>query len=231
MQSRSWFFPPRILQNGKASCAFAALDTASPSWSHQGFFWVRGREVKGENGKVGPPGGGMWRCQSGLATLATKVPVIVLDDHPDNCPAMFRCKHKVAKEVPDNCLYDEHGGCGAHVLHNIIFKSTGEQEIVGNCHAVQFVLAISGRRNELLKCLKQVLEEELVVHPGPPPARYAQYTRNVVESTLLRREKHVRARLGDADPGSKGATLREVSGPLCQVCNGDITKDVCGREI
>ena len=139
---------------------------------------------------------------------------------------MIRCKHAVAARLVGNVLYDEHSGCAAHVLHNIIFKATGEQDIVGNCHAVQFVLSIAGRRNELLAGLKEIIKNELVIHEGPPPERYAEYARKVVDSSLLRKEKQVRARLGKTDPGHRGATLREMSEPLCKYCNGDLSKEI-----
>ena len=60
--------------------------------------------------------------------------MLIVDDTPDNCPAMKRMKNKVAADfLPEGrILYEEKDGCQVHWLHLYITQSLGEKDVTGH---------------------------------------------------------------------------------------------------
>ena len=122
-QQQRFIRAPVFVSRTNGSTLFEAIDFADASWSH-----------------------------SKILELATRTDaLVVVSDVPDNCRAVRRCKTKVADLFADipNILYDEFAGCACHKLHNIMTRTVGEEAVVGNVHAVSYVLGVAQRRNQL----------------------------------------------------------------------------------
>ena len=155
-----------------------------------------------------------WNAQGLCKLAAQSVDTAVLDDVPDHCRAVMKAKRKVAQQLPANILYDEQSGCICHTLHNLTAKCTGENTLVGNCHAVHYVESVTSHRNQLLHAAKALLTKELVIIPKQPRDRYAKYTQVCMNNTLLRTEHVVRGRLNDLrPPGKPSPRLQETRNP------------------
>lgn len=200
---RDYWFPPRILENGKGSTINSAVEQAS-------FF----------------------SSVAAVKELAAVTDTVIVTEVPDNCPAEFRHKHQVAEELEpyQNVCYDEAAGCIAHTLHNSEVKVTGEVNFIGHLHAYQYVTAISGRVQELLHGLRVLIEKEMVTIPGAPPPEEASYVDTVLDHSLLRMEKQIRGRLNDMDPNHhearRGATFRDRAVSVRCMCNGRLRGEI-----
>ncbi len=87
-----------------------------------------------------------------IKKMARESDVFVLDELPDGCKPSKREKSSLVHtfEDDDRVLIDEHYTCCVHTLHNRVTKAIDEKGFVGHLHAVQSVLNIQGRRNQLL---------------------------------------------------------------------------------
>jgi len=130
--------------------------------------------------------------------LSQWVDVAIIEDCPDNCPAMLKLKRHASHELDSypTILYNEGAGCQVHKLHKYIVAPLGEDKIVGHCHAVQFVLGITARRNALLSALFKLVDYEYQKHDGPPPASYGPQWDALLDMTLIRIQKLIWARSG-----------------------------------
>lgn len=86
------------------------------------------------------------------------------------------------------------------------FSPSGAQErqqserSLGDIHAIQHVLGVSGRRNLLQESCRRIIDQELNVIVGDPLEVNTSHSRWVAEHTLLRVIDHLRAGVGsDAD--------------------------------
>ena len=125
--------------------------------------------------------------------------MVLVNDCPDNCRANLRFKRRMLDEVGSNVFYDELSGCVAHKLHTYSTKSLREEQLVGHIHAAQTILGISSRQKHLEDVFAKMVEAELEVIPGDPPAEYAPMLDMVLENTILRARNIVRARSGETE--------------------------------
>lgn len=95
---------PSFVQNGKASCLYGATEAMSPALS-----------------------------DAKMSALAGCVPLGLVQDQPDACPANARKKRESFEHMPSNILGVD-GNCGCHQGHRIVESS--EKEVIGNLHAV-----------------------------------------------------------------------------------------------
>ena len=202
--SQTFIQPPCVLERTTGSCSLSAVNAGAPSFS-----------------------------TDAIIELAKEVEAIILDDCPDGCKANLRLKLFVGKQLPANVLYNESSFCCVHRLHNIITKAMCESALVGHIHACHFVMNIHQRREKLHSGLRQLVGSELVVFHCEPPAEYKAHTKAVIDATILRRMKLVRARAIAQEGDEEGEVLRltrtyeafvaAVPG-LMAMFNGDIRK-------
>ena len=152
--------------------------------------------------------------------------MLLVNDCPDNCRANFRFNKRMLEEVGPNVYYDELSGCVAHKLHIYSSKPIGEEKLVGHVHAAQTVLGITGRQKHLEDAFAKMVEDELEVIPGDPPAEHAALLDSVLEHTMLRARDIVRARSGDTEPERHVVIAASIK-PLRRVCNVDIRRRRC----
>ena len=122
--------------------------------------------------------------------------LIILDDVADMSKANGLLRKKVMSVLRDliNVLYFPSSYCCAHILHRLITAMFGEDAVVGHVHACQHVLGIMGRREMLLKSLLAIIDRDLIVKHGEPPAELKEHFEAVLAQTLLRRIALIRAR-------------------------------------
>jgi len=191
--------PPQILENGRASTIYSAVEAASQATS-----------------------------VASLKKASKDVAVVIVSDCPDNCSANKRLKKATAEAFSEcpNVFYDELAGCLVHILVGLSFGSTGEKDLIGHAHAVMFCFGVHSKRQQLLVGLREFLEEKLEVIPGPPPEHFRAHTEQVLQQTMLREEKAVRARIEQTElegmQSSRGATKRAMAPALQSMINGDI---------
>ena len=152
--------------------------------------------------------------------------MVLVNDCPDNCRANLRFKRRMLDEVGSNVFYDELSGCVAHKLHTYSTKSLREEQLVGHIHAAQTILGISSRQKHLEDVFAKMVEAELEVIPGDPPAEYAPMLDMVLENTILRARNIVRARSGETE-AEHHVILQERVKLLRRFCNGNIMRRRC----
>jgi hypothetical protein len=85
------------------------------------------------------------------------------------------------------------GVCVAHKIHLIVSSNTKEADLVGNLHALEFVYRVQGRRAQLWTALKSIIDDELLLLPGPPSAAHVRQSRSMAEHCILRFEEQIRS--------------------------------------
>lgn len=161
-QRQKFIQAPCFVSRTNASTLYEAVDVADASWSH-----------------------------AKLIALADLVGLLIVSDVPDNCGAVKRMKKKIAQLFKDcpKLLYDEFAGCACHKLHNIIVKVSGEATMIGDIHAVAYVLSIAMRRNQLWKAAFELVHDELLVFDGVEPnPEQVGFNKDLIENLLLRSE-------------------------------------------
>ena len=121
-------------------------------------------------------------------------------------------------------LYLGHDGCAAHLLNNIVTKTVGETLSIGNIHAVQTVLSLTSKRNQLMKAVRQMIDEELLIVYGDVPDIFQDHAQCVLQRTLLRTLEYVRGSIGNGWRLSLGSckARRVAFKQLLTFCNGDL---------
>ena len=96
-ETQEFTFPPQVVAQTDASCTFSALGKAWGPFDLSGLQTLA-KDLEEQNG------------------------VLLINDVPDNCPAMKRLKRAVSTKVSalPNILYPDGSGCEAHVAHNIL---------------------------------------------------------------------------------------------------------------
>lgn len=165
-----------------------------------------------------------------LKDLSSSCGCVILDDTPDNCPAMMRLKHAVQKRVEDtpNILYEENDGCITHWLNLYISKTLGERDFVGHVHAIQTVENVYNQRLKLHGAIAHIVNAELEIFPGAPPQEYVEHTEAIITNTITRKVALVRAHCNDQGAG-RYQTLIEAAKPVKVMANGDIRRHVCSH--
>ena len=120
---QNFLIPPHVLQNGKSSTMYSALDSMCKPLS-----------------------------VANLIEVSKVVGCAIVQDTPDNCNAMKRLKKKYSHDFADapNILYEGADGCCIHWLNNFIVNIMGEKQVVGiyMLHKVSW-LSINDGRNSL----------------------------------------------------------------------------------
>ena len=121
---RAYYVPPVVLERGNSSCTFSAVDRSV------GFF-----------------------SADVISRFAEEVGAwVIINDTPDNCRVNLRMQAFLAGLLGPRVLFSP-GGCVAHKVHRIVHHATREKDVVGNCHALQFVFSIQGRRQQIWNTL------------------------------------------------------------------------------
>ena len=76
-----------------------------------------------------------------------------------------------------------------------------EDKIVGHVHAVQMVVGVHNKKTMLQSALFRIIDEELDVQLGSPPAACVQQLNDVVANTLIRKQTVVNASVGSDETG------------------------------
>ena len=118
-----------------------------------------------------------------------------------------------------------------HKLHNAIVRESKEDKLVGHMHAIVSSWSIAARRQKLVDAFSGLVSEELEVFPGPAPQEYRQHTESVVERTLLRRIRLVRARAWDSEAKRGKALLRATQCFMSVVNGADPDPNYCTRSV
>ena len=160
--------PQAMLEKGNASCTYGGLERAELAMSVARLVdWARQ-----DAGRVA-----------------------ILNDCPDNAKSNVRAKKYTASLLPANCLFDVNSCCAVHKSHGFLTKAIGEEKVVGHVHAVQFVLNLRHHRVVLHGALRHLVERELHIIPGDPLAEDSALMDAMVEQTLQRSVRLVRARV------------------------------------
>jgi hypothetical protein len=129
---------PQLCENGGASCIFAAVDSAVPLLS-----------------------------LAHLRLLAAKMRCGIIHYVPDMCPANLRTLAALCENTPRNIFHAE-ALCAAHKIHRVITTATNEDDIIGDVHAIAFIICLPCHREQLLKALRFVVFRDLVCDLGAP---------------------------------------------------------------
>ncbi|CAK0877216.1 unnamed protein product [Prorocentrum cordatum] len=201
-EPQKFIVPPMLLADGRATTVYDAVEMAYSS-----SFDI-----------------------AGIKAMSEYAEVLIVDDVPDNCNVNKRVKAATADAFKDNptILYDLFSGCVGHKLHGICTKTVKEDKLVGHVHAVETVKRVQGRREMLLRALRELVDEELLVHPGAPPAEFVEHSRNIVNMTLRRDVDFVRSRREDHE-GKRGCTVLENIPGFLAIANGDPRCPRCSR--
>ena len=124
---------PRALQSVNASTTHAAVESGVPELT-----------------------------EDKIIELAKLIPYVGYSELPDCHPANRRKRAKTAKrfEHVANVMVMPLPGCFCHIQHRHVTLATGEQEFVGDLHAVAFSLASVSRRNAVLRALWDLLSDD-----------------------------------------------------------------------
>ena len=138
----------------------------------------------------------------------------------DSCPANARMQFFMAAKYNEwvlSCRLP----CLGHKLHGAVSRSTEEEKLIGDVHAVHFVQSIASRRRETHRGLTKLIDDELLLVPGvlPDPA-FAVRSLMILRQTVLRFEEHVRADCSGSKTGSK-EVLDQVAQDLVRFLPGD----------
>ena len=148
----------------------------------------------------------------------------------DGCPATVRYKHAAAQYCLEceRLFYNESDTCAAHTLHNICKKCCNEGGVVGHAHALAYVFSLDSRRKQLLGALRHLVNAELVVYDGAPPAEHVAHAEACVAETVLRVRNVGRAKAGSGfeDDFDMDKELVHRTRPLLAIANGDIVVPV-----
>jgi hypothetical protein len=155
--------PPMILERNNSSTSFSAVNELLPAL----------------------------RMES-LNELSQELGWASMADAPDSCRSNRRLSAFVGDQSGPRLLYSP-GGCVSHKLRNIITNTTKEKHLVGNCHALEFVLSITQRRNEILESFWKLLQDpnETDIILGDPDPAWGVINRLVLHHTMLRFEHYV----------------------------------------
>ena len=117
--------------------------------------------------------------------------------------------------------------------------------MVGNVHAVFTVLTVDGRRDALVRNLRELVAEELEIIDGDPPDALKRHNEALIQQTLVRADVVIKARSGrrsehppppQADQprqrhrksrGVRGQSQAGAARRLLIMVNGDTTRSRC----
>ena len=158
-------------------------------------------------------------CISKLNELSQSVRFVFVCEVPDHASANRRKIAFSATKFGPRVLFAPIG-CGAHRVHRIIAITLKEDDWVGNIFAVQLVAQVPSRYSRLVRVLRELVEEELIVVPGPPDEAWVHHAKDIVDHTLLRTRNFIRGRLdggpslfelrGDAELAARGEKLSRI---------------------
>ena len=164
-ERRDFMLSPCVMERGNASTIYSAVENAVPLLAVD--------SIKG------------W-AESGC--------VVIVDEPVDGCSANLRKRAATAADFADHAsvLYHSTATCAVYKLNRVVAKTVSEEASVGHIHAVQYILSLANRSTALMQAVRTMIEEELVIVPGEPPAGLSQHSQEVLEHTLLRTLQHVR---------------------------------------
>ena len=158
-----------------------------------------------------------------LNSLATEPVWIALNECEDNCNTNVRLWAWMELCLNARVLFVA-VGCLGHKLHTNVTRATGEEDIVGDAHAMEFVFGVNHRRNQLLEGLWELLLRETDIYVGSPDPSWQEIARQVVSLTLLRDAQTTAEPAWrtpeDRERGLMGDALGEYEGYITR-CNGD----------
>jgi hypothetical protein len=158
-----------------------------------------------------------------LGELSQSVQFVLVNEVPDHAAANWRNIAYAASKMGPKVLFVP-VGCGSHRIHRIISVTLKEDDLVGNIFAVQLVAQIPSHYARLVRVLRDLVEDELLVFPGHPDESWAQHSKAIVDHTFLRTQKFIRGRLDGGvslfrPGGDKESEAR--SEKLCRILNYD----------
>lgn len=162
-------------------------------------------------------------CILRLNEIAAWTRFVLISEVPDNASANFKKLAYSAKQLGLR-VFMAFAGCGAHRVHRIIANTIDEDELVGNVYAVQLVCRIPSHYARIVRVLRAMVDDELVVIRGPPDPRWVQHTKAVFRHTMLRSRDFVRGRLDHGVsplPSADDATLQARADMVCSILNYD----------
>ena len=158
-------------------------------------------------------------CISKLNELSQSVRFVLVCEVPDHASANWRKIAFSATKFGPRVLFAPIG-CGSHRVHRIIAITLKEDDWVGNIFAVQLVAQVPSHYSRLVRVLRELVEEELIVVLGPPDEAWVQHAKDIVDHTLLRTRNFIRGRLdggaslfelrGDAELAARGEKLSRI---------------------
>ncbi|CAK0899533.1 unnamed protein product, partial [Prorocentrum cordatum] len=114
--------------------------------------------------------------------------------------------------------------CLVHVLHRVVEKAFGTEELIPRLHSVCFMSGETGRSEMMLKVLKGIIVHDLE-HGGfcphaRPPLGATERSSQILNMTLLR-SIYTRGRLLSETMAKNQDYLLELGNALLEVANGD----------
>ena len=114
-----------------------------------------------------------------LLELARHIKFIIVNEIPDQCSANVRKKAATISALLkiDNVFYNPFQCCMAHTLHRLMARSFREEDIIGDIHAIAYVMTLTPQRNAMLTAFRALLEEEaeFIEDEDPPSASSSAY--------------------------------------------------------
>ena len=144
---------------------------------------------------------------------------MIMSEIPDNAGSNQRKKVAWSLELPPNILYIRDLGCVAHRVHRCISQSTDEEKIVGDVHAVHYVMAVPRYRSIMSVKLREVISEDLEMIDAPRD-EWSSFARKVCMHTLGREYQYVKGHRYDTTADIPD-TVRVGIYRLCALLNGD----------
>ena len=219
LESRFCLYPPRVIQDTSCATLANALDE---DMKLDGLF---------DNGVLGE-----------------RSSILVMDDLGDGAKTNIRFfKSQQERHAHKaHVLYNEHSKCGVHFLLNAIVAESREDKVVGKVHAVFTVLTVDGRRDALVRNLRELVAEELEIIHGDPPDALKQHNEALIQQTLVRTDALIKARCGRQSEhpppprahhqprqrprkgrGVRGKSQAGAARRLIIMVNGDTTRSRC----
>lgn len=172
--------PPMIVQSTSSSCTFECLEKA-----HEGM------------------------AVHDLNAIATGGTWVIVNETPDNCSANRRFQGFYASLLAPRVLYAP-GQCLAHKVHLVVSSASKESSVIGNCHALEFLLSVHSRRAQLAKAVGELITEELEILAGPPDSGLVELQRSLASHTWSCFRDHVRANARPTGEPPRVGTLLSI---------------------